>query len=194
MSNDNFNLGKDRFTRGLIRRKVKQLIGRAGFTEQDREDLEQDLFVRVLESLPRFNPDQGHRYSFVTTVVKGCAANILRSRQAKKRDDRQIRSLNVTVEIAGQGQIELAQIIDERPLDARLGRHRRPHIELAQLRMDLADLSATLPESWHTLLELRKTRTMTEAAREMGVPRTTLNNLMRRVRQRFEQAGLRDYL
>ena len=31
--------------------------------------LEQELFVRVLQSLPRFNSDQAHRYRFITTVV-----------------------------------------------------------------------------------------------------------------------------
>jgi len=28
----------------------------------------------------------------------------------------------------------------------------------------------------------------------MGVPRTTLNDWMKRIRRRFESAGLRDYL
>jgi len=35
---------QDRFIRGIIKRKVGQLIGRAGFTQQDRESLEHDLF------------------------------------------------------------------------------------------------------------------------------------------------------
>ena len=42
---------QDRFIRGIIKRKVGQLIGRAGFTQQDRESLEQDLLARVLEPL-----------------------------------------------------------------------------------------------------------------------------------------------
>ena len=42
---------QDRFIRGIIKRKVGQLMGRAGFTLQDRESLEHDLLARVLESL-----------------------------------------------------------------------------------------------------------------------------------------------
>ena len=53
---------------------------------------------------------------------------------------------------------------------------------------------ATLPESWQRMLELRKTRPMSEVARELGLPRTTLNDRMRLVRQRFEDACLREYL
>ena len=96
--------------------------------------------------------------------------------------------------VAENGPTELAQTIGEQELDARLGLHRRGEEELAQLRLDLATVIGTLPESWQNLLELRKTRTMQEVADEMGVPRTTLNHWMRRIRQRFEDAGLRDYL
>lgn len=194
MAKAKFDPSDDRFIRGIIRRKVNQLTSRAGFTRQDRDDLEQDLFVRVLQSLPKFDPDQAHLNKFITTVVERYVANILRNKRAEKRDHRRISSLNVMIEITEEGPTELAQTIGDRELDARIGRQRRTEEELAQLALDLADMIATLPESWRTLLELRKTRTMQQAADEMGVPRTTLNDWMRRIRQRFENSGLQDYL
>jgi RNA polymerase sigma-70 factor (ECF subfamily) len=194
MAKANIDLSDDRFTRCIIRRKVKQLFGRAGFTQQDREDLEQELFVRVLQSLPRFNPEVAHRNKFITTVVERYVANILRNKQAEKRDHRRISSLNVMVKITEEGPTELAQNIGDRELDARIGRHRRTEEELAQLTLDLAEAMSTLPDAWRMLLELRKSRTMQEVADEMGVPRTTLNDWMRRIRQRFEKSGLQDYL
>ncbi len=184
----------DRFTRGIIRRKVKQLIGRAGFTLDDGKDLEQDLFVRVLQSLPRFNPDRAHRNKFITAVVERHVANLLRNKQAEKRDHRRICSLNVTLTVKDEGPTELAQTIGDHELDSRLGRQRRSDDELAQLAIDLADVIESLPDCWRTLLELRKSQTMPEIARKMGVPRTTLNEWVRRIRRRFEEAGLRDYL
>jgi len=194
VQNENSNEKIDRFTRGIVRRKVRQLFGRAGFTAQDREDLEQELYTRVLQSLPLFNPDQAHRNKFITTVVERYVRNILRNARAEKRDYTRIGSLNVIVEIPDEGPAELAETIDHRELDARLGRHRRTEEELAELAIDLADVIATLPQSWQTLLELRKTQTMQEIADEMGVPRTTLNGWMRRIRQRCEDAGMADYL
>lgn len=194
MAKANIDPSDDRFIRGIIRRKVNQLTGRAGFTRQDRDDLEQDLFVRVLQSLPKFAPGQAHLNKFITTVVERYVANILRNKRAEKRDHRRISSLNVMIEITDEGPTELAQTIGDRELDARIGRQRRTEEELAQLALDLADMIATLPESWRTLLELRKTRTMQQVADEMGVPRTTLNDWMRRIRQRFENSGLQDYL
>jgi RNA polymerase sigma-70 factor (ECF subfamily) len=194
MAKANFDPSDDRFIRGIIRRKVKQLIGRAGFTMQDREDLEQELFARVLQSLPRFNPDQAHRNKFVTTVVERYVANILRNKQAEKRDHRRITSLNVMIEITDDGLTELVQTIGDRELDYRLGRQRRSEDELVQLALDLASVMATLPDDWRTFLERRKSQTMADIARELGVPRTTLNDWMRRIRKRFEKAGMQDYL
>ena len=96
--------------------------------------------------------------------------------------------------VANEGPTEWAQTIDERELDTRLGLESRSEEELAQLTLDLTELIATLPKPWRMLLELRKAHTMTEAARLMGVPRTTLYYWMRRIRQRFEKAGMKDYL
>ena len=84
MAKAKFNPSEVRFTRGIIRRKVKQLIGVAGFTKQDREDLEQELFARVLQSPPKFDPDQARSNKFVTTVVERYVANILRNKWAAR--------------------------------------------------------------------------------------------------------------
>jgi RNA polymerase sigma-70 factor (ECF subfamily) len=119
---------------------------------------------------------------------------MLRNKKAEKRDYRRITSLNVTIEITDEGPTELSQTIGDRELDARLGRERRSEQELNELAMDMAEVMSTLPEAWRTMLELRKSRTMVEIAEVMGIPRTTLNDWMRRIRQRFEKAGMQDYL
>jgi len=90
---------QDRCIRGIINRKVGQLIGRAGFTQQDRESLEHDLLARVFDSLSKFDPEVGHRNTFVTAVVERYVANILRDKTADKRDHCRIRSLNVTIDV-----------------------------------------------------------------------------------------------
>lgn len=194
MAKANFDPSDDRFTRGLIRRKVRQLMGRTGFTREDREDLEQELLARVLQSLPKFNPDKAHLNPFLTTVVERYVANLLRNRRAAKRDHQGMASLNVMIRVADVELTELAQTIGDRELDARLRRERRSEAEWAELAIDLAEVIAALPESWRTLLELRKTRSMREVAEEMNVPRTTLQSRMRNIRRQLEDTGLREYL
>ncbi len=184
----------DRFTRGIIRRKIKQLIGRAGFTKQDWEDLEQDMVVRVLQALKSFDPDHAHRNKFVTAVVERYVANILRDKQARKRDHRRITSINVTISIRDEGPTELTQTIGQRELDARRGRHPRSSDELAQLARDVAEVIGKLPAELRELAERLKSESVSDIARDMGVPRTTLNEIVRRLRRRFENGGLKDYM
>lgn len=194
MSDDDFHEKFDRFTLGIIRRKVKQLITRAGFRPQDREDLEQELFARVLQSLPSFDPGQAHRNRFITAVVERFVANILRDKLAGKRDYRRICSLNVSFDVTYEGSIELADTISRREVGARLGGDPRTDEELAHLACDIADVIRKLPGELQDLAERLKTESVSEIARSMGVPRTTLNESVHRLRRRFERAGLKDYL
>jgi len=73
----------DRFARGIIRRKVRLLIGRGGFTRQDRDDLEQQLVLRLLQSLDLFDPELAGPNVFIATVIERAVALILRERRAK---------------------------------------------------------------------------------------------------------------
>ncbi len=194
MPNDTPELENDPFARGIIRRKVQQLIGHAGFTKQDAESLEQQMLTRLLQSLPSFNPQICHRNSFVTTVVERYVANILRHQKAEKRNHQRVCSLSVQVEIGDEGPAELAATIGDRELDARISRQRRSEEDLSDLVHDMAAVIASLPPQWQQFLELRKSNTIAEIASQMGVPRTTLNSWTNRIRDKFEEAGLRDYL
>ena len=183
-----------RFEFGVVRRKVRQIIGRAGFQRQDAEWLEQELILRILQSLPAYDPARGHRNPFLTTVVERYVATILRDKQAAKRDCRRISSLNAMIDVPGEGPVELAETIGQRELDAQRGRCARSDEDLAQFVCDIADVVATLPDPLRDLAERLKTQTVSEAARDSGIPRTTLHSRIRSIRQRFEQAALKDYL
>jgi RNA polymerase sigma factor (sigma-70 family) len=191
---DDYQEKFDRFTRGIIRRKIKQLIGRAGFANHDWEDLEQDMFLRVLQALKSFDPSQAHRNKFITAVVERYFANVLRDKQAGKRDHRRITSINVMINITDERPTELAQTIGQRELDARRGRHPRSDEEQAQLARDVAESIGKLPVELRKLAERLKSESVSDIARDMGIPRTTLNEIVRRLRRRFENGGLKDYL
>jgi hypothetical protein len=59
---------------------------------------------------------------------------------------------------------------------------------------DITEVVTKLPDELRDLAERLKTRSVSEIARDMGVPRTTLNESVRRLCRRFESAGLKDYL
>lgn len=193
MSNDNQPL-LGNYEYGIIKRKVRQIIGQAGFTRQDKKDLERELLTRLLQGLKSFDPDVAHRKSFVTAVVERSVATILRDAVAQKRDHRRVRSMNVMIGVAGESPSELGDTISDRESNARRRCSPRSDEELSQLTIDLADVLDSLPDDLRDLAERLKTQSVSAIAREAGVSRTTLSSAVRRLRQRAEKAGLRDYL
>jgi len=183
-----------RYTRGLIHRKIRQLICKGIFDNQDRKDLEQRLLLKVLQAGRRFNPKLAHINIFVTTVIERDIASILRDKKAQKRDHRQLCSLNVVIANNDDGSVELGDTIGQREHDARLGRSVKSDLDLAQLNQDLRDVLAGLSPDLRELAESLKTESISDIARRKGIPRTTLYYQVRQLCQRFEQAGLKDYL
>ena len=92
-------------------------------------------------------------------------------------------------------QVEMAQTLNDKDQDRRLGRARRlGEEELNDLRMDLATFMSKLPDKFQDLLRRRQSQSITEISRDLGVPRTTLNDWMLQVRKLFEEAGFERYL
>ena len=189
------NLGDDNFVRRVIHRQVGQLIAKSDFTQQDRNDLVQEVYVRATKSLRLFDPSVGHLYPYVCTVVQRHLANVVRDRSVAKRSTARRVSLSTTVRGDDGGQIELSQTLHDQDQDRRLGRARRlGEEELSDLRMDLASFMSTLPEKFQDVLRRRQTHSITEISRDLGIPRSTLNDWMLRIRQLFEEAGFDRYL
>jgi RNA polymerase sigma factor (sigma-70 family) len=178
MHNDKIVL--DRFAQGIIRRKARLLASRAGFTKQDHQDLEQELVLRLLQSLDLFDPEQAHPNVFITTVIERSVAMILRERRAKKRDGGVVRSL------------DQSQTKDGNPVEPK-----DPHPgdqEAFDLASDLAEVLTRLPDKLSALAERLKRQSLSQVARDLGLPRTTLQRQVQRLRKCFEDAGLRIYL
>jgi RNA polymerase sigma-70 factor (ECF subfamily) len=174
--------GIDGFAARVIQFKAKQMIGKVGFTESDREDIEQDLALDVLHRMRKFDPTRAQRHTFVVRVVEHRIATIIEHRQAGIRDYRRC-----------CGGFDEA-LIDEDEYLLRMGRISRPRAELRDLTLDVTDVVSQLPPKLRDLCERLKKKTVSEVAREMGIPRSTLYESIRRLRRRMTDAGLRDYL
>jgi DNA-directed RNA polymerase specialized sigma24 family protein len=89
----------------------------------------------------------------------------------------------------------MSQTLHDRDQDRRLGRARRLDEEqLNDLRMDLATFVSKLPEKFQEILRRRQTHSITEISRDLGIPRSTLNDWMAQIRKLFEDAGFERYL
>lgn len=193
--NHSINLADDNFVRSVINRQVGKLIAKSDFTQQDRSDLVQEVFVRATKSLRLYDPSIGHLYPYVCTVVQRHLANVVRDRSVVKRKTTGRVSLSKTVRGDDGGQVEMSQALHDQDQDRRLGRERRlGEQELNDLRMDLAAFMSKLPDKFQDLLRRRQTQSITEISRDIGIPRTTLNDWMLQIRKLFEEAGFERYL
>ncbi|TWU39358.1 hypothetical protein [Novipirellula artificiosorum] len=192
--NTEHDIVNDKFARGIIRRKTQQIILRPGLSNQDAPAIEQTILTHLIEAMRSFDPAIAHRNVFITTVVERFVMSYLKKRLTQKAGPGYIQSLNIEVIVPGELPTDLQYTLDESIKYARLQIERRPDDELRELVEAMAAMIATLPEPWQRMLELRKSHSMVRVSELMGVPRSTLNGWLRAVAEKFEQAGLRDYL
>ena len=142
----------------IIRRKANRMVGRSGLCPQDRDDLEQQLTLHVLERRARFQADRGTWPAFVQRLVERAGENIVRARRAAKRRTGPLEPLTAAVPGAG---------------DEAEGRARA-----------VAAAIPTLPDDLRVVAELLLTETVAGAARVLGVSRATVYARLREIRVR----------
>lgn len=177
-------MGIDEYATRLIRIKASQLVGRYGFTESDREDIEQQLRLDLLRRLPDFDPALGDREAFVTCRIEYAVARIVERRSAHMRDWRLHRSLHDTVADADGDAVERVETIPGPG----------PTPEQRDLRLDLAALVEDLPPEWRTVCRRLPYATVKEIAAELSVSRRTVTRWLCDIRERLRSAGFEDYL
>jgi RNA polymerase sigma-70 factor (ECF subfamily) len=186
--------GIDKYAVDLIRHKVRQLVGKTRFTEDDRPDLEQELIIDLLLRMRYFNPAKAKKTTFMARIVERRIATILEARFAQCRDWRLCQiSLNEPLD---NGEGDTAEWIDFLDSEGSLiSEIREPRAHLAyEIRMDLNRAMVSLPEELRDLYERLRRNTMAEIARDIGIPRSTLYDRLSKLRNAFREAGLEDYL
>lgn len=188
--------GVDPYAVQLIKTKARLLVGQVGFTESDCDDLEQELLRDLLERLPKYNPDRGRRSTFIACVVNRKVAKLIRHRKQQRRDYRRNgRSLDDLIENPQGGCVRLGESVSQDDYDLRMGTYSQPEVDRLDMRLDISMAIAELPPHLHDLVELLRTHSIAAAARELGIPRSTLyGSGLARLREVFEDRGLREYL
>jgi RNA polymerase sigma-70 factor (ECF subfamily) len=187
--------GIDPYAARLIKHKARQLVGKAGHTWDDVEDIEQDLTLDVLRRLSKYKPDRSQLNTFVALVVEHRIASLIAARKARMRDYRLCCcSLNDYLENEDGDTVERIETVDQEDYFRRTGRLSRTATELGDLALDIREVAGRLPPKLRELCRLLQTDTITKISRDTGVPRTTLYEGIKKLRAFFEDAGLREYL
>ncbi len=187
----------DDFALDMVNIKAAELVGKAGFTADDFEDIRQDMLLDLLERLAKYDPSKSDFKLFVTCVIDRKGQNLIRYRESEMRDyRREDCSLNEEVMVADSEEpVQRLATIDQDDQDIRTGKYGRPAEERTQLRLDIEAVLASLPRELRKAAELLQTQTITQVARELAVPRTTLyDKHLPLLREAFTAKGLKFYV
>ncbi len=187
--------GIDDYAVRLIRHKAGQLARRSDFSGSDRQDIEQELVLDLLRRLPDYRPDRAQRSTFIARVIEHKVATLLEARGREKRGGRvRSRSLSDKVRDDEGEAIELADTIREQDYFRRTGQQPPRGADQCDLCMDVQTVLARLSPGRRRLCALLQTMSVAAASRELGIPRGTLYEDIRKLRAIFEDAGLRRFL
>ena len=184
------------YAKDIIRHKARQLIGNCGFTRDDYEDLKQEMALDLLVRLSKFDQRKADLNTFIARVVERKISTIIRHRMQEKRDYRcRVCSLDDPIEDKGGATFTREQTISQDEIDQRRGKFNRPEGDRIDMRLDVSLVLSDLPPDLRRLAQLLMTESITEAARDLGVPRSTLYETgIARLRRAFEDKGLNKYL
>jgi RNA polymerase sigma-70 factor (ECF subfamily) len=171
------------FAARLIRIKADQLIGRYGFTESDRDDIEQELRLRLLRRLASYDPTRGTREGFIACRIGNEVADVVKRRTAQVRDWRRTRSLS-TPACDDDGPVDAASLLEDETESP----------ERRDLAIALSEVLDRLPPRWRIVCERVPDTGVTEIAGDLGVDRRTVRRWLNALRERFRDAGLQDFL
>ena len=173
------------FSQAVIKRTATRLKRFAEFRDSQRCDLQQELWLRLIRQAPLFDSKRAHWNAFVTTVVNRAARLMLRDHRTLKRGKSDAAWCVEPGTQRKPAPSELTQCDGTR----RTGQNFRSPIDALERTADLASAIAALPTDLQRIARELRHKSKWQIAREMDIPRTTLNDRVRFLRQRLEELG-----
>ena len=163
---------------------VNRLIGRFGFTENDREDLEQELALNLLVALKDYNSERAKRSTFIKDCIENRIFNLVRDRRRIRRDPRRVSRI-------GDGEDDEASSV---PASSLVDLQAASEQDRADLRMDLSAVIGALTPRLQEMCALLPDISPYAVSRQLGVSKQSVYRDVEKIRAAFAAAGLADYL
>lgn len=175
----------------FICKKVDLLVQRHGFRNTDREDLLQSFALNLHSRSAKFNNGIASWEAFVVVVCENHVATLLEHHLAEMRSwKREEGSLDASAQ-SGNGRPSL----NESQHGRRTGRRFRSSHHMYEMQSDVDETIRGLTELQRQICTtLLRHGCVSATARELELPRSLVIKEIARIRERFEQVGLRAYL
>ena len=166
--------------------KARHLIGTYGFTENDIDDIKQELLLDLLERIDDFDPEKGTPATFVARIVERRIANMIRYKTQELRDYRRVScSLDERVRDESGRMVYRYSTISSEEVRRRMGRSYRSEYEEVEIRLDNETVLDSLPSELQRTAELMRHHSMKETADILRVHRSTVYFRILRLRDFF---------
>lgn len=172
--------GLDGYAETTIQCAVSRLINKFGFPDQDREDLEQDLRVILLEALTDYDPSRAKRSTYIKDCIENRVFNLLRDRRRQRRDPRRLNRIGDDAE-AGGDTVAVSSLVD-----ARSGAEQ----ERSGLRIDIAAVISALPQRQQEICALLGEHSPYAISQMLGRSKREVYREVEAIRAAFAAAGL----
>ena len=178
--------------RYLIRTKARQLCRTPGFARHERDDLEQELTLRLLQRLRAFDSAKASFYCFALVVLDRVAIHLREARSAACRSDSGTISLESRV-IGSEGKpSSLAALVGDDERSNRVGRYTASQTETIDTSIDVQTVVAELSGHLQELSQQLVTANRTEIAQSTGLPLKDVRRRIRIIGNALEEAGLKN--
>ena len=173
-------------TENIINFKALRLSRTSCFTLSDRDDIEQELRLHLLQQTPRFNPAITSWRKYVSFILDKKCTDLRRRRTAAKRcPNREESSLNDDV-LDDDGQcVQRSETTPEASRDA---------VHDLDRATDVASYLESLPNIQRQICQLRGEHSKSSIARELGISRPEVNRHLDAILRAAEDVGLEVYL
>lgn len=179
------------YIRTLIRVKAKRLKGRAGIRSSDLEDVEQELWLGLLQKVSKFDPARGSANTFADRVVDSLAKMLLRKQKRFKRAAGfRAQSLETIIESDGGILQSIEETISSADVDRRSGNQPRSEQEQREVEEAIVAALRAMPPELRGVCRLMLTRTQCDAAAKSGLSRKKFAAAKAAIRAFLEQMGL----
>lgn len=176
-----------------IARRARRLVEKRKFRPEEYDDLVQEMTLEWLRYRPSYDGER-NLAAFANRVTQNCITRLIRERTAARSALAGAKVLSLDQPMSanrGEEQPELCDLLSDDDIPTR--RSTAEQEKQRDLAIDVAAVLATLPAGLREIAEQLQHYTISELAERTGIPRTTINERVKKLRQHFRQAGLDRY-
>ena len=165
----------DNYVLDRIDYRSRRLAIQFGLTDEQREDLSQDMVVEVLAAMAKFDPAQSNRKTFISRVLDNFVKNAIRTeihRRQRECDN------PIPLEDISEGYTPVVN-------DPRRGE--LSEVEQVDMKMDFEEILSWMPQRLQRICNLLTEYSVAETAEKLGVNRTTIYRHIPEIQEYFRR-------